>query len=143
MRILNLIWVKDEKVIEKILEEIEKDDVEQIKMFVKEHLIKETDVQKLENFMQINDGEYEECPFIQTKEQAIYAYFYKEILKDIEAFELFCKSLEENELTEVIKEIKEKGAEEIITELGLELLLDAVPFIRTGKKVADILIKNL
>lgn len=143
--ILNVVSVEDENLIPKILKEIQKDDVEQISEFVKNHLLESDASIKLENFIDnFKKNNIEElCKYATCKEEAIILYIYKEIFQNEHIFDEFCNALKEKQVANIKDEFKDKGTEEILTEIGMELIMDSIPYIRTGKKLYGLLKKNI
>lgn len=137
LEILNVLCVNDNDLISKILEEILKNDVEQILGFVKKHLLA-TDVStKLQNFI---DNFHENditriCTHATCKEEAIILYIYKEIFKNEVAWTDFCQALESKEIGKIKDEFQGKIADEILTNIGMDLILDTIPYFRSGIKV--------
>ncbi|WOE68899.1 DEAD/DEAH box helicase family protein [Hydrogenimonas thermophila] len=136
LKILNLICVSDDHLIEQIIEEIKYNDVEQISKFIQDYLLENDATVKLDNYIKnFTEKDITKiCKYAKRKEDAIIAFIYKEIFKNEDIFKEFCDSLKQKELNSIKKDIKEMTASEILTEVGLELLMDSIPYLKVGLK---------
>ena len=145
LQILNVICVEDKDLLSKILNEILKNDVEQILEFVKKHLMASDASTKLQYF--IDNFKEEEitqiCTYATCKEEAIILFIYKEIFNNEIIFNEFCNALKEKKVKSLKDEFKDIGAGEILSEIGLEMIMDSIPYFRTGKKFYKLLKKKI
>ena len=144
LQILNVVCVEDKDLLSKILNEIQKNDVEQILEFVKKHLMASDASTKLQYF--IDNFEEEKitqiCTYATCKEEAIILFIYKEIFKNEHIFDEFCNALKEKQVKSLKDEFKDIGAGEILSEIGLEMIMDTIPYLRTGKKIFNLIKKK-
>ncbi|MCG3705776.1 DEAD/DEAH box helicase family protein [Aliarcobacter butzleri] len=145
LQILNVVCVEDKDLLSKILNEILKNDVEQILEFVKKHLMASDASTKLQYF--IDNFKEEEitqiCTYATCKEEAIILFIYKEIFNNEIIFNEFCNALKEKQVKSLKDEFKDIGAGEILSEIGLEMIMDSIPYFRTGKKFYKLLKKKI
>ena len=82
------------------------------------------------------------CTYATCKEEAIILFIYKEIFKNEHIFDEFCNALKEKQVKSLKDEFKDIGAGEILSEIGLEMIMDTIPYLRTGKKIFNLIKKK-
>lgn len=75
------------------------------------------------------------CEHATCKEEVIILFIYKEIFKNEEASEDFCHALKSKEIADMKDELEGKIAEELLSEIGMDLILDSIPYFISGIKV--------
>lgn len=134
LSILNVVWLNDSDLIGKILHEIKSDDTVQITQFIQRHLLDKDAQTKLNAYIEeINEDTIKKyCSFASSKEEATMMYIYKEIFQNESAAQEFCKMLEKKELTVIKDGFKDLSFEELLSEIGMEIMLESIPLAKIG-----------
>ena len=96
-------------------------------------------VEKVIDNMKCCDVENFDNQILQNK---TYHSIYKEIFKNEHIFDEFCNALKEKQVKSLKDEFKDIGAGEILSEIGLEMIMDTIPYLRTGKKIFNLIKKK-
>lgn len=146
--ILNTYSLEDENIIEIMLEDICSDTYYSMLIEFRSFMIDSfynTEKEQINKFIaDLNNNNVDKSKFsedISDKIGYVLAYISRDILHDKNTYNQICDLYKNKEVKELKDEVKEHAINEIAEDFISEIIMDSIPYFRTGKKVISLIKK--
>lgn len=78
-----------------------------------------------------------QCKYSETEEEAVILFIYTKIFKNKKLAAEYCETLEKKKVDDIKDEIKGKIRDDFLLEIGMDMILDSLPYFRSIKKAYD------